>query len=72
MTKTTTMRYLPVKPFLPSLISMCTFLIRACLEFLALIDWNPPFDSAQDREPVERLVDPFEFWCLKIEIYFAW
>jgi hypothetical protein len=23
------------------------------------------FDSAQDREPVERLVEPFEIWCLE-------
>jgi len=22
------------------------------------------FDYAQDREPVERLVEPFEIWCL--------
>ena len=26
------------------------------------------FDSAQDREPVERLVEPFEIWCLVFEI----
>ncbi|MCK5487302.1 MAG: hypothetical protein KAI86_13880, partial [Desulfobacterales bacterium] len=26
------------------------------------------FDTAQDREPVERLVEPFEIWCLKFGI----
>ena len=26
------------------------------------------FDSAQDREPVERLVEPFEFWFLVLGI----
>ena len=26
------------------------------------------FDSAQDREPVERLVEPYEFWFLVLGI----
>ncbi len=39
--------------------------------------WNLPFDlaqggesfdSAQDREPVERLVEPFEIWLLRFVI----
>jgi hypothetical protein len=39
--------------------------------------WNLPYDLAQggesfdftqDREPVEWLVEPFVFWCLKFGI----
>ncbi len=29
------------------------------------------FDSAQDREPVERLVEPFDIWDLLFEIFFS-
>jgi hypothetical protein len=29
------------------------------------------FDFAQDREPVERPVEPFGIWCLLFEIYFS-
>ena len=28
------------------------------------------FDSAQDREPIERLVEPFEIWCLEFFMVF--
>jgi hypothetical protein len=34
-------------------------------------DWTQggeSFDFAQDREPVERLVEPFVIWCLGFEI----
>jgi hypothetical protein len=30
-----------------------------------------PFDFAQDREPVERLVEPFDIWDLGFGIFFA-
>jgi hypothetical protein len=43
--------------------------------------WDLPFDVAQggesfgfaqDREPVERLVEPFDIWCLLFGICKVW
>jgi hypothetical protein len=31
--------------------------------------WDLPFDVAQDREPVERLVEPFVIWDLGFVIW---
>jgi hypothetical protein len=45
---------------------------------LNIVIWNLPFDYAQggesfdfaqDREPVERHVEPFGIWCLEFGIY---
>ena len=33
-----------------------------------LVQGGESFDFAQDREPVERLVEPFVIWCLKFGI----
>ena len=37
---------------------------------LRLAQGGESFDVAQDREPVERLVEPFEIWCLKFVILY--